>query len=84
MRVLAAAFPDDSSAHAAEARLIAQLDLKANQIGVEALTHLRDRVGSRAILAGRFQEDRVGVARKLLEGFGGTLVIDIDDGGRNA
>jgi hypothetical protein len=83
MRVLAAAFPDDSTAHVAEARLIAQLELEANQIGVEALAHLPDRVGSRAILAGRFREDRVGVVRKLLEGLGGTLVIDIDDGGRN-
>lgn len=84
MRVLAAAFPDDSSAHAAEARLIAQLELEANQIGVEALAHASDRVSPRAILAGRFREDLVGRARTVLEGFGGTLVIDIDDGGRNA
>jgi hypothetical protein len=84
MRVLAAAFPDDSSAHVAEARLIAQLNLEAGQIGVEALARLPDRVGSGAILAGRFQEDRVRVARRLLEGLGGTMVIDIDDGGRNA
>jgi hypothetical protein len=84
MRVLAAAFPDDSTARAAESRLIAQLKLKANEIGVEALAYPPDRVESRAILAGRFREDRVGAARKVLEGFGGTLVIDIDDGGRNA
>jgi hypothetical protein len=84
MRVLAAAFPDDSSAHAAAARLIAQLELEASQIGVEALAQLPDRSESRAILAGRFRDDRVGVARRLLEGFGETLVIDIDDDGRNA
>jgi hypothetical protein len=84
MRVLAAAFPDDSSARAAQARLIRQLQLEANQIGVEALAHASDRVGPRAILAGRFREDVVGTARKVVEGFGGTMVIDIDDGGRNA
>ena len=84
MRVLAAAFPDDTSARAAEARLIAQLELEANQIGVEALAHAPDRLGPRAILAGRFREDLVGNARKLVEACGGTMVIDIDDGGRNA
>jgi len=84
MRVLAAAFPDDSSARAAEARLIAQLELEANQIGVEALARISDRAGARAILAGRFREDLVGAARKVVEGFGGTMVIDIDDDGRNA
>jgi hypothetical protein len=84
MRVLAAAFPDNSSAQAAQARLIAQLDLEANQIGVEALAHIADRTGGRAILAGRFREDLVGNARKVVEAFGGTLVVDIDDGGRNA
>jgi hypothetical protein len=84
MRVLAAAFPDDSSARAAEARLIAQLELEANQIGVEALAHTAGRVGPRAILAGRFREDLVGNARQVVEAFGGTMVIDIDDGGRNA
>ena len=51
---------------------------------MKALAQLPDRRESRAILAGRFREDRVGVARRLLEGFGGTLVIDIEDGGRNA
>ncbi len=84
MRVLAAAFPDHSSARAAQARLIAQLKLEANQIGVETLAHMSDRVGPRAILAGRFREDLVGVAKKVVEGCGGTMVIDIDDAGRNA
>jgi hypothetical protein len=84
MRVLAAAFPDDASARAAKARLIAQLQLEANQIGVEALALMSGRVGPRAILAGRFREDLVGVARSVVERFGGTMVIDIDDAGRNA
>ena len=83
MRVLGAAFPDDLSAQAAQARLIAQLDLEVNQIGVEALASVADRAGTPAILAGRFREDLVGRARTILERFGGTLVVDIDDGGRN-
>ena len=84
MRVIAAAFPDDSSARAAEARLIAQLALEKNQIGVEALAQAPGRTGARAILAGRFREDLVGIARTVVERFGGTMVIDIDDRGRNA
>lgn len=84
MRVLAAAFPDDSSAHAARARLVAQLDLESSQIGVEALADIPDRAEPRVILAGRFRDDLVASARGVLERCGGTLVIDIDDSGGNA
>jgi hypothetical protein len=84
MRVLAASFPDASSAREAQAQLIVQLALEANQIGVEALAPISGRSSPRAILAGRFQEDAVEVAQSVVEGHGGTMVIDIEDGGRNA
>lgn len=84
MRVLAASFPDDASARAAQEDLIVQFALEANQIGVEALAPMSERAGTRAILAGRFQDDVVAVARSVVEGHKGTMVIDIDDGGRNA
>lgn len=84
MRVLAASFPDVSSARAAEEQLIVQFALEANQIGVEALAALSARSRTRAILAGRFQEAVVDTARSVVEDHGGTLVIDIEDGGRNA
>ena len=83
MRVLAASFPDDVSARAARNHLIRAFGLDASQIGVEALAHERN-VSDTAVLAGRFQDDVVVTAREVVERFGGTPVIDIDDGGRNA
>jgi len=83
MRILAASFRDDDSARAARTTLIEALGLDAIQIGVEALAHERS-VDDEAVLAGRFQEDVVDAARGVVARFGGTLVVDIDDGGRNA
>jgi hypothetical protein len=84
MRVIAASFPDDRSARAAEAQLIVQFALETNQIGVETLAPMSERSSPRAILAGRFQEEVVAVARGVVEDHGGIMVIDIDDGGQNA
>jgi adenine deaminase len=64
-------------------KLIEAFGLDASQIDVEALAHDR-HVSEEAILAGRFRDDVVGAAREVVERSGGTLVIDIDDGGRNA
>jgi len=83
MRVLAASFPDDTSARAARRHLIEAFGLEDAQIGVEALAHDRN-VSDAAVLAGRFQDDVVVAAREVVDRFGGTLVSDIDDGGRNA
>ena len=83
MRVLAASFPDDASARAARAQLVRAFHLEPNQIGVEALAPERD-MNDVAILAGRFKEDVVEAAREVVELHQGTLVIDIDDAGRNA
>jgi hypothetical protein len=84
MRVIAASFPDDRSARAAQNQLTAQFALETNQIGVEALATISGRSKSRAILAGRLQDEVVDDARSVVEDHGGTLVIDIEDGGRNA
>lgn len=84
MRVLAASFPNDASARAAQAQLTQQFALHADQIGVEPLAHLRSRAGPPAILAGRFEDEVVATARAVVEGLGGTLVVDIDDAGANA
>jgi hypothetical protein len=83
MRVLAASFPDDASARAARTQLISAFRLDASQIGVEALAHGR-KLKDVAILAGRFQDEVVAAARVVVEQFGGTMVIDIEDGGSNA
>lgn len=83
MRVLAASFRDDASARAARAHLISEFTLDEGKIGVEALAHGRKRIDS-AILAGRFRDEVVAAAREVVERYGGTLVIDIDDGGANS
>ena len=83
MRVLAASFPDDASARAARTQLLTAFGLEAGQVSVEALAHERN-VRDEAVLAGRFQANVVTAAREVVERFGGTLVIDIDDAGRNA
>ena len=82
MRVIAASFSDDRLARAARDQLVGSFGLDANQVGVEALAHERN-VRDVAILAGRFREDVVPAARQVVERYGGTLVIDIDDAGRN-
>lgn len=84
MRVLAASFPDDASARAAREQLLSALALEADEIGVEALAQAPNHVAPIAILAGRFQEDVVSAARMLVEGLGGTVMIDIDAGHSNA
>ncbi len=82
MRVLAASFPDQASARSTRVQLINAFGLDARYIGGEALAE-RD-VSDGAILAGRFQENVVDAARAVVEGRGGTLIIDMDDAGRNA
>ena len=84
MRVLAASFPDDESARVARTRLVSQLALEADEVGVEALAQPTNRAGPVAILAGRFQEEVVPSARAVVEGLGGTVMIDIDAGVSNA
>lgn len=83
MRVLAASFPDGPHAHAARARLLAELDLEPQQIGVETLAEPTDGSASHAVLAGQFDERLVHMARRLLEQLGGTVMLDVDATGPN-
>src|SRR5258708_39109374 len=84
MRDLPAPFPDDASARAARVQLLSELALGADEIGVEALAQPPNHKGPVAVLAGRFEEDVVAAARTVVEGLGGTVVIDIDAGESNA
>jgi len=83
MRVLAASFPDDASARAARDHLVDAFRLDDGQISVEALAP-EERRRDAAVLAGRFHEETVVAARAVVERFGGTLVVDVDDRGANA
>jgi len=83
MRVLAARFPDDVRAKRARAKLLAELALDPEQVDVQTLAEPGDSRAPQAVLAGQFDEDRVIVARQLLEKLGGTLVLDMDATGSN-
>ena len=85
MRVLAVSFSDDDRAQRARARLLSELALSAHQVGVEPLAaEPGDGVSGQAVLAGRFAEDQVGMARMLVEQLGGTVMLDIDATETNA
>lgn len=84
MRVLAASFPDDVRARAARAKLLAELALDAQQVGVEILADPRASATPQAVLAGQFDEAVVDTARRLVEDLGGTVVVDIDATATNA
>jgi hypothetical protein len=84
MRVLAASFPDASGAQAARASLLAELVLEPYQVEVEALATPSDGTAARAVLAGRFDDELVELARRLVERLGGTVMLDIDARESNA
>jgi hypothetical protein len=84
MRVVAASFPDDVRAHSARAKLLAELALEPQQVGVETLAEPGDGAASHAVVAGQFDDDLVGAARRLLEQSGGTVMLDIDATQSNA
>jgi hypothetical protein len=83
MRVLAASFPNDIRAQRARAKLLAELALDPGQIDVQILAEPSAGTATHAVLAGQFDEDRVAVARRLLEQMGGRLMVDMDDAGTN-
>lgn len=83
MRVVAASFPDDAHARRARARLLAELALEPQQVDVQTLADAGDGKTQLTVLAGQFEEDRVAVARQLLERLGGTVMLDRDATGTN-
>jgi hypothetical protein len=84
MRVLAASFSDDARAQAARAQLLVELALGPQQIGVESLADPGDGRAATAVLAGRFDDELIDLARRLIEQLGGTVMLDIDARESNA
>jgi hypothetical protein len=84
MRVLAASFVDDARAQRARARLLAELALEPEQVGVEPLADPGDGMAAKAVLAGRFDDELLEPARRLVEQLGGTVMLDIDARESNA
>jgi len=84
MRVVAASFPDAVRARQARTRLLAELALEPGRVDVQALADASDdKATPTVLLAGQFEEDRVAVARELLEELGGTVMLDVDATGTN-
>ena len=83
MRAVAASFPDAAHAQRARAILLAELALEPEQLDVQTLADATDGTTAPSVLAGQFEEDRVAVARQLLEQLGGTVMLDVDATGTN-
>ena len=83
MRVVAASFPDAAHARRARATLLVELALEPEQLDVQTLADAGDGTTAPSVLAGQFEEDRVAVARQLLEQLGGTVMLDVDATGTN-
>ena len=79
MRVLAASFMDNASAHAARDGLSSALGMSLDHVRIAGLAQPSDLSGPAAILAGRFEDDVVATVRTVVERHGGTLVADIEE-----
>jgi hypothetical protein len=79
MRTLAASFRDKASARAAQAGLVRLLVVDSGQLRIAALGKTGREADPTTILAGNFPEEVVSLAREVIESFGGTMVVDVDE-----
>ncbi len=78
MRVLAAAFADESAARRALDELRERYGLGPDDAGIAPLGDGQSGP-SRVVLAGRFADDGVHTVRELLAEFGGEVVSEVDE-----
>lgn len=79
MRTLAASFRDKAAARAAQAGLIRMLVVDSGTVRIASLGRTGPGADPATILAGNFREEVVKVARDVIESFGGTMVVDVDE-----
>ena len=79
MRTLAASFRDKASARAARAGLVRLLVVDSGGLRIAALGKTGCKADLATILAGNFREEVLGAARGVIERFGGTMVVDVDE-----
>jgi hypothetical protein len=81
VRVMAARFPSREAADRALVELRAGLDLGPTDIAVAPLGSADedDDDGSAYLLAGRFEDSRVPVVRRIVEADDGAIVADVDE-----
>jgi hypothetical protein len=79
MRTLAASFRDKASARAAQAGLVRMSVIDYGALRIASLGKADRQAAPETILAGNFPEEVVMVARDVIESFGGTLVVDVDE-----
>jgi hypothetical protein len=80
VRILAASFMDEDSAASAMRELDARFSTDGAGVSVAALGRASQPGGPTTILAGRFREEVIAAVRHAVEGFGGTVVVDVDEG----
>jgi hypothetical protein len=79
MRTLAASFRDKAAARAAQAGLVRMLVVETGTLRIASLGRTGPAGDPATILAGNFREEVVNVARDVIESFGGTMVVDVDE-----
>jgi hypothetical protein len=79
MRTLAASFRDTAAARAAQAGLVRMLVVDSGTLRIASLGRTGPDADRATILAGNFREEVVKVARDVIESFGGTMVVDVDE-----
>jgi hypothetical protein len=79
MRTLAASFRDKAAARAAQAGLVRLLVVDPDALRIASLGKAGHHAQPATILAGNFREEVVKVARDVIESFGGTMVVDVDE-----
>ena len=79
MRTLAASFPDKAAARAAQAGLVRMLVVDSGTLRIASLGKTGPQADPETILAGNFRDEVVAVARDVIESFGGTMVVDVDE-----
>ncbi len=80
MRVIAARFVEAEAASRVIARMRSRLDLGPGDVGIAPLGGADQPLEAKVLLAGRFQESRLDEIRRIIQGDGGEIVADLDEG----
>ena len=79
MRLVAATFADEATAHRVLAELRERYDLRPVDAAVAPLATSGVEDGGRVVLAGRFRESVIPDVERLIEGRGGAVVAEVDE-----
>ncbi len=80
MRVIAARFVQAEAASRAISRMRSRLDLGPGDVGMAPLGGADHPQEAKVLVAGRFRESRLEEIRRIIQGDGGEIVADLDEG----